>query len=129
MLSDVSSWQRTLADRLTIAVIATASPADARAMSEEFGLINVMYQDENAEVFHAYRATGTPSVVIVTPDGRIASRIRSSQGVVENAIRAALQTAVATPETANGAPVNGADGLDSAPLVVSRWSGRDAQPA
>ena len=128
MLSDIARWQQTLPDRLTIAVVANASADEARAMAEEFGLSDVMYQGGQAEVFRAYRGSATPSVVIVTPDGRIATRIRSSQGVVENTIRSAVQTVV-TSETANGDAANGAGDLDSSQLIVSRWSGTDGQRA
>ena len=122
MLSDIARWQRTLPDRLTIAVIANASADEAAAMSEEFGLSDVMYQGGQTEVFRAYRGSATPSVVIVTPDGRIATRIRSSQGVVENTIRSAVQTA-ANSDSVSGGSANGAGDLDSASLLVSQWSG------
>jgi peroxiredoxin len=123
MLADIARWQQGLSDRLTIAMIATASPDEARAMAKEFDLTNVLIQDDDAQVFHAYRAMGTPSVVIVSPDGVIATRLRASQGSVEATIRTALQTAVPTPESAIDHSTNGAGELDSPGLVVSQWSG------
>jgi hypothetical protein len=126
MLSDIARWQRTLPDRLTIAVIANASADEARAMSQEFGLSDVMYQGDRAEVFRAYRGSATPSVVIVTSDGRISTRIRSSQGVVENTIRSAIQTAT-TSDSVNGDSAHGTGDLDSSHLIVSQWSGPDGQ--
>jgi hypothetical protein len=90
-------------------------------MAEEFGLVDVMYQGDQPLVFRAYRGSATPSVVIVGPDGRIATRIRSSQGVVENTIRTAVQNASA-PRAENGHS-NGSSDLGSAHLVVSQWSG------
>jgi uncharacterized membrane protein YphA (DoxX/SURF4 family) len=128
MLSDIARWQQTLPDRLTIAVIATASADEARVMSEEFGLSDVLYQGDQAEVFRDYRGSATPSVVIVTPDGRIATRIRSSQGVVENTIRRAVHAAPVS-ESANGDSANGAGHLDHPGLVVSQWSGPGEQRA
>lgn len=121
MLSDISRWQRTLPEKLTIAVIANAFAEGARSMAEEFGLSDVMYQGDQDEVFRAYRATATPSVVIVSPEGRISTRIRSSQGVVENTIRTAVQT-IESADRTNGHSVNGGSELDSTRLVVSQWS-------
>jgi uncharacterized membrane protein YphA (DoxX/SURF4 family)/peroxiredoxin len=126
MLSDIARWQQTLPDRLTIAVIANASADAAREMAEEFGLSDVMYQGDQTEVFRAYRGSATPSVVVVAPEGRIATRIRSSQGVVENTIRRAVQS-VATSDSANGDSANGATDLDSSHLIVSEWSGPGGQ--
>ena len=128
MLSDIARWQQTLPDRLTIAVIANASADAAGQMAEEFGLSDVMYQGDQPEVFRAYRGSATPSVVLVAPDGRIATRIRSSQGVVENTIRSAIQTSV-TSESANGDSGNGTSDLDSSDLIVSQWSGPGGQRA
>jgi uncharacterized membrane protein YphA (DoxX/SURF4 family)/peroxiredoxin len=122
MLSDIARWQRTLSDSLTICVIANASAEGARAMADEFDLSDVMYQGDQNAVFRAYRATATPSVVIVSPEGRIATRIRSSQGVVENTIRSAIHT-VASSAATNGHSASGGDELDSARLVVGQWAG------
>jgi uncharacterized membrane protein YphA (DoxX/SURF4 family)/peroxiredoxin len=122
MLSDIARWQRTLPERLTIAVVANASGEGARAMADEFGLSDVMYQGDQNEVFRAYRGSATPSVVIVSPEGQIATRIRSSQGVVENTIRTAVQTAAPSDAT-NGHSANGGHELDSARIAVGHWSG------
>jgi hypothetical protein len=124
MFPDVARWQRTLADRLTIALVATGKADEVRELGERFGLSNLLYQPE-PEVFNAYHAKGTPSVVTITADGKIAHRIRSSHGAVEAAIRRVLQDP--PPAVAAGA-VGGEP--DHAPrLEVSRWSGRGAQTA
>jgi uncharacterized membrane protein YphA (DoxX/SURF4 family) len=128
MLSDIARWQQSLPDRLTIAVIANASADEAGEMAEEFGLSDVMYQGDQPEVFRAYRGSATPSVILVAPDGRIATRIRSSQGVVENTIRSVVQT-VATSDSANGNSANGAGDLDPSHLVVSQWPGSGGRRA
>lgn len=120
LMPDVARWQRALSERLTIAVVAAGPPEAIREMAEEFGLQDVLIQHE-AEVFERYRAAASPSVQIISIDGRIESRIRSSQGVVEGVIRHALATApepvrrVADPDVAAGGA-----------LEVSVWSGRGA---
>ena len=96
-------------------------------MSVTFGLTDVLMQPADAAVFHAYRASGTPSVVIVNPDGRIGTRIRSSQGIVEAAIRQALAAAPAAPPTPEDVAAKGSDLHDALRLDVTRWSGHGAK--
>ena len=127
MMDDIARWQRTLADRITIAVIATGTVAEARQMSATFDMTDVLVQDGDS-VFNLYRASGTPSVVMVSPDGRIASRIRTSQGVVEAAIRQALESAPAIADPAPPAAI-GRGAAEAVTLEVTRWSGGGAQPA
>lgn len=122
MFPDISRWQQTLSDRLTITLLVHGTTTEAAEIGSKFGLTNLL-SDPKATVFREYRGQGTPSLVIVNPDGRIGIRIRSSHGAVEAAIRRALQEAPAA------APDDKA--IDAAlPLIdVKRWSGRDAQRA
>lgn len=117
MFPDISRWQRSLADRLTITLLVHGERDEVAEMSSKFGLAN-MLADPKATVFHAYRGQGTPSMVIVNPDGRIGIRIRSSHGAVEAAIRRALQD----PPAAAAPPIE-----HSHTIRVKPWSGRDVQ--
>jgi peroxiredoxin len=104
MLVDLARWQMTLAERITIALLSTGSARENRLMSERHGLESVLVQN-GGEVSEAYRAKATPSVVMVSPDGRIASGTRSSRAIVEAVIRSALNTPPEPPLrviTANG---------------------------
>jgi peroxiredoxin len=95
MLSDLARWQATLPDRVTIALVGTGKKEELRELAEAYGLNNMLVQDE-AEVFHAYRAAATPSVVIVGTDGEIASPTRATHALVETLLRRAVHS--------NGAP-------------------------
>lgn len=113
MFPDLARWQRVLPDRITIVPIGSGDPERLRALAEEFALQNVLVQRE-AEVFEMYRAAATPSLIIISPAGLVATRIRSSAAIVEAVIRRQLN---AEPEPApEPAPPE-----DS--LQVLRWNG------
>jgi methylamine dehydrogenase accessory protein MauD len=71
LMPEVARWQREARDKLTVALVARGTPDENRAKAAEHGLINVLLQDEN-EVADAYRSPGTPSAVLIAPDGTIA---------------------------------------------------------
>jgi peroxiredoxin/uncharacterized membrane protein YphA (DoxX/SURF4 family) len=113
MFGDLARWQRVLADRITIALLTTGKQEELREVIDNNRLSNVLVQ-EDSEVFHAYRAAATPSVVIVGADGTIASQTRSTQVLVETLVRRAIRdhaAASAQPAGSNGAP-----------LEVRQWS-------
>jgi hypothetical protein len=87
MFPDLARWQTTLPDRITIALLGTGKQEELRKLAEGYGLTNILVQDDKAQVFHAYNAAGTPSVVIVGPDGRIASPLRSTHVLIETMVR------------------------------------------
>jgi thiol-disulfide isomerase/thioredoxin/uncharacterized membrane protein YphA (DoxX/SURF4 family) len=89
MLPDLARWQTTLAERITIALVTAGSMRENRPMTERYGVQNVLVQDTR-EVARAYRVRATPSVVLVAPDGRIASLTLSSRTLTESLIRNAL---------------------------------------
>jgi len=123
MLPDVARWQRTLDDRLTIAVIAHGPLNEAQDIRDKFGLAEVL-SDPEANAFRAYRGQGTPSVAMITAEGKVATRVRSSQGAVEAAIRRALEQAPARLDADPGQPSRALPNIE-----VTRWPGRDTQPA
>jgi peroxiredoxin len=74
LLPDVSRWQQVHAADATIVLVSRGSEDANRAKRTEFGVTNVLVQ-ENREVAEAYRAAGTPSAVLVRPDGTIGSPV------------------------------------------------------
>jgi peroxiredoxin/uncharacterized membrane protein YphA (DoxX/SURF4 family) len=106
MLSDLARWQATLAERITIALLSTGTVRENRHLSEQHGLVNVLVQNDS-EVFESYRTPATPSVVIVTVDGRIGTRIRSSRAIVETLIRRGLRDDVILPQGSSAANGDG----------------------
>jgi len=101
MVPDLARWQATLPDRVTIALVGAGKKEDLREFAEAYGLTNMLVQ-EAAEVFHRYRAAATPSVVIVGPDGNIASPTRATHTLVETLVRRAVRNGVR--ERASAAP-------------------------
>lgn len=119
MFPDISGWQRSLSERLTIVLVAHGTPDDVREMAMTFGLSNLL-SDPEANVFRAYRGSATPSMLIINADGKIGTRIRSSQGVVEAAIRTALKGALPASDAAEAASAG-------SPIQVEHWSGNDVE--
>jgi hypothetical protein len=116
MLPSLARWQATLADRLTIAPVVAGSPSDVREFTEGHGLENVLV-DESLEVFRAYDAVATPSGLIVTADGTIASRTTATTFMIESLIRRALHEVPTTPVSDAGAG-NGVLVVEQSPSFV-----------
>jgi methylamine dehydrogenase accessory protein MauD len=73
LLPELARWQRQHAEQITLAVI-TDGPIDLnRSKAEKHGLGTVLLQKDR-EVKEAYEVEGTPSAVLIAPDGRIASQ-------------------------------------------------------
>jgi peroxiredoxin/uncharacterized membrane protein YphA (DoxX/SURF4 family) len=73
MLPEIARWQEDLAEMLTISLISGGEPEENRAKSSEHGLRDVLLED--GEVSDKYEVHGTPSAVLVRPDGTIGSSL------------------------------------------------------
>jgi uncharacterized membrane protein YphA (DoxX/SURF4 family) len=109
LLPELARWQATLSERLAIGLVSTGRAADNQ-QAQQLGLTNVLLQDE-VETIRAYRIRGTPSAVMVSPEGLIASTAAGGAPAIEPLIRVTLrQTAdtisAGSPAT-NGAPTQG----------------------
>lgn len=98
LMPTVEEWQRTYADTLTIAVASAADPDMAHHGAETMALDN-LYFDPKMEAYTAFGAGGTPSAVLVAPDGTIASRVVPGAEWVE---RLVAQAEIATADAADG---------------------------
>ena len=90
LLSHVGEWQATLASRLTIAVLSQGGVRANRPLREEHGVADLLVQ-EHAEVYDAYEVRGTPSAVVVDPDGTIASATGFGPLAIEELLRLTLR--------------------------------------
>jgi peroxiredoxin len=88
LFRQVGRWQKTLADRLTIAIVSTGGRADNLAAARDAD--DVLLQDDY-EVMRTYRVWGTPATMVVTPDGKVASMVASGSIMSESLIRLALR--------------------------------------
>jgi methylamine dehydrogenase accessory protein MauD len=97
LLPKVGRWQGELADEVMIAIISCDDPEENREMSTEHGLSRVLLEEE-LEVSEAYRVSGTPSAVLVTPDGTIGSLLAESAEEIESLVSQAAKGAKVRPE-------------------------------
>ena len=89
MLPDVGRWQVEHAQKLTLALISRGEVEENKTKAQEHGLKNVLLQDD-WEVSESYEVRGTPSAVLISPDGKVGSPVA---GGVEG-IRGLLSYAV-----------------------------------
>src|SRR5262249_31458795 len=108
-------WQRDHASRLTIALLSRGSAEANRAKVTEHGLSHVLLQKDR-EVAQSYQANGTPSAVIVQPDGTIGSPV--SGGAEASRALASRATGTLPLQPAPVAPRPGGNGATGGQAVV-----------
>src|SRR5215204_2207328 len=74
MLPDVGRWQEEHAQKLTLALVSRGQVEENKTKAQEHGLSNVLVQ-KDWEVSESYEVRGTPSAVLVSRDGKIASPV------------------------------------------------------
>jgi peroxiredoxin len=74
MLPDVGRWQEEHANKLTLALVSRGEVEENKTKAQEHGLRNVLLQ-KDWEVSESYEVRGTPSAVLISPDGKIASPV------------------------------------------------------
>ena len=89
LLPEVGRWQEEHKEKLTVSLVSRGDAEENRAKVSEHGLTGVLLQ-EDWEVGEAYRVGGTPSAVLLSPEGKVASPV---MGGAEG-IRALLAHAV-----------------------------------
>ena len=70
LFPDVGHWQTEHSDKLPVAIVSRGEPEENSTMALEHDLTDVLLQ-EDWEVGYAYQVDGTPSAVLVRPDGTI----------------------------------------------------------
>lgn len=89
LMTTVSEWQREHAEELTIALVSDGDEDAIRAEAEQHALAQVLI-DEKLAVYGHYEANGTPSAVLVSPDGEIASWVASGTDWIERLVDRAV---------------------------------------
>jgi thiol-disulfide isomerase/thioredoxin/uncharacterized membrane protein YphA (DoxX/SURF4 family) len=92
MLPKVQQWQESLSERLTVGIISTGT-VEQNAPLQEQGLADVLLQ-EQMEIADAYRVAGTPSAVLVSPDGKIAMNKGEMEQGIEPLVRLAIRQGI-----------------------------------
>src|SRR5262249_34541806 len=110
LLPDLGRWQRDHASRLTVALLSRGSAEANRAKATEHGLSHVLLQKDR-EVAQSYQANGTPSAVIVQPDGTIGSPVSAGAEAIKALVsRATGSLPLQAAPVAARAGGNGANG-------------------
>ena len=95
-----AEWQREYADQLTIAFAGDGAADELRAEAEELELANALV-DTDGSLYRAYEANGTPSAVVIAPDGSMGSWVAAGSDSIERLVARTL-----APEPAEaGLPV------------------------
>lgn len=92
LMPEITRWQREQAGRLRIALLNSGSADDNRAKALDHGLTDLLLES-NSHVAQAYQVGGTPSAVIVNPDGTIGSPLAAGA----DAIRALIARTIGEP--------------------------------
>jgi thiol-disulfide isomerase/thioredoxin len=74
LLPEVGRWQEEHAQKLTLALVSRGEVEENKTKAQEHALTNVLLQ-KDWEISEAYEVRGTPSAVLVSPDGKVASPV------------------------------------------------------
>jgi thiol-disulfide isomerase/thioredoxin len=85
LLPDLGKWQRDHSSKLDIAVLSRGKPEANKAKAAEHGLSRVLLQQDR-EVALLYEAHGTPSAVVIRPDGTIGSPLAGGAVAIRNLV-------------------------------------------
>lgn len=96
MMGDVGKWQREHADKLNVVLISRGSLEDNRAKKKQHNLTTVLMQQDN-EVADAYLTYGTPTAVLVRPDGTIGSAAAGGADEIRTLVKQAVEGRVPVP--------------------------------
>jgi peroxiredoxin len=81
LMPDVGRWQRDYGTAFAVSVISQGSVEANQGKTAEYGLTSVLLQ-HNYEVSQAFQASGSPSAVLVRPDGTIGSPVAAGADAI-----------------------------------------------
>ena len=122
LLPEVGRWQRDYAGKLTLALISRGTPEANRAKTTEHKVMHVLLQQDR-EVSGVYQAYGTPSAVLVRPDGTIGSSLAAGADSIRALVAGVVGLPVlkslpmATPAMGGGSGAVAAPGQPARPKV------------
>jgi peroxiredoxin len=105
LLPEVGRWQEEHAQKLTLSLISRGDPEENKTKAQEHGLKNVVLQ-KDWEVSASYEVRGTPSAVLVAPDGKVASPVAGGaegiRGLLSYAVGERAQLPMQPPQQPQG---------------------------
>jgi thiol-disulfide isomerase/thioredoxin len=128
LLPDMAQLQRDEAERLTIAFASGGGRLEeVRAEAKEFELEHVLH-DPELELYRDFQANGTPSAVVIAPDGLIGSSLATGPDWIR---QLAAQTLAEEDEVETGLPVGAVvpelelSALDGERIRIADFRGTD----
>ncbi len=124
LLPRIAEWQREHADRLTTAV---AVDRQTHGLATGNGDLAHVFVDDGLRLSTAFGAVGTPSAVLIAPDGTIASWVASGSESVERLVEQVLDPQPAERGLSLGAAVPSLElpSLDGETVSLESFRGRD----
>ena len=110
LLPEAAAWQRDIGARFQVVMVSQGTKDENLAKMREHGIAPVLLQHEH-EISDRYDALGTPSAVLVRPDGTVGSPVATGaeaiRTLVSNTINEPVAGLVADPlqEGANAPPL------------------------
>jgi peroxiredoxin len=109
LLPDLARWQHDYTGKLTVAIISRGTAEANRAKMADHSVTHLLLQKDR-EVAQAYQAHGTPSAVVVRPDGTIGTALAQGADQIKSLVAttvglpalAPLPLAPATSDVGNG---------------------------
>jgi thiol-disulfide isomerase/thioredoxin/uncharacterized membrane protein YphA (DoxX/SURF4 family) len=74
LLPDIGRWQEEHANKLTLSLVSRGEVEENKTKAQEHALENVVLQ-KDWEVSESYEVRGTPSAVLISPEGKISSPV------------------------------------------------------
>jgi thiol-disulfide isomerase/thioredoxin len=96
LLPEIGQWQREHGEKMVVAVVSRGTVEANRAKVTQAKVTNVFLQKDR-EIAQAFRAQGTPSAVVVRPDGTIGSALAQGPDQIRGLITAALNGTLPPP--------------------------------
>jgi len=109
MLPEVGRWQEEHADKLTLALVSRGEVEENKTKAQEHGLSNVLLQ-KDWEVSESYEVRGTPSAVLISSDGKVASHVAGGVEGIRGLISYAVGERAQLPLQPQGAAQGQAQG-------------------
>jgi uncharacterized membrane protein YphA (DoxX/SURF4 family)/peroxiredoxin len=98
LLPQIGQWQDQYANRLSVVLVSAGTRKENVKKSATHGTGQVLVQ-ERREVAEAYESAGTPSAVLISSSGRIASPLAVGEHAIDSLVRRAVAFVAATAAT------------------------------
>lgn len=91
LLPKIAIWQREYRNLLNIAVISRGLARNSHLNITEHNLSNILVQKDQ-EIADAYNVRGTPSAILVFPDGKIGSALAGGSDLISTLVEETVKT-------------------------------------